>query len=105
MPSINVDFAEEEFETLLGCKPEGYTWKRFMLASCWLMGRRADKPRKEWEESWKLDPAEEITKPCHDCGFCPFGQLVEVFPFSDDFRCTVFGHDCPAFWLAEPIAE
>ncbi len=65
-----------------------------------------------------------IEKPCHKCGFCPYGALVEEFPLHPEFKdvsdedlnnlgdkintgynCTVFGHDCPVFYQAEPIVE
>ncbi len=45
-------------------------------------------------------------KPCHKCGVCPYGQLVEEYPFSETKRsCKVFGHDCPAFYLTEGWSE
>jgi hypothetical protein len=50
----------------------------------------------------------EIIKPCWDCKFCPYGQLVEAFPIKkkrDSASCEIFGHDCPAFYLAEPFGE
>ena len=108
MPSINVELTKEEFETLKNCKPDTFSWKRFMLSSCWIMGRRSGKRRQEWGKNWNFDPPVKITKPCHDYGFCPYGQVVEIFPFSEprgECSCKVFGHDCPAFWLAEPLSE
>jgi hypothetical protein len=59
----------------------------------------------------------KATKPCHKCGFCPYGQLVEEFGFSGPvptaknnyakgkYSCHVFGHDCPVFYHAEPWNE
>ena len=47
-------------------------------------------------------------KPCHELGFCPYGQLVEEFPLRgvrDRFSCKTFGHDCPVFYHAEDITE
>ena len=105
MPSINVALTEEELEQMKKCKPEGFSWKRFLTASCWIMGRRASSPRKEWGKNWGFPEPIEITKPCHACGFCPYGQVVEMFPFSNEYSCRTFGHDCPVFWLAEPITE
>ena len=53
--------------------------------------------------------APEIEKPCHKLGWCPYGQLVEEFPLREErdehFSCTVYGHDCPAFYHAEGFAE
>jgi len=48
-----------------------------------------------------------ITKPCHKLGYCPYGQLVEEYPINDktNMSCLTFGHDCPVFYLAEPISE
>lgn len=70
---------------------------------------------------WKKN---QIDKPCHTLGYCPYGQLVEEYPlhpeFPDDadlnalakegtlntgYNCTVFGHDCPVFYQAERIDE
>ena len=46
---------------------------------------------------------------CKKLDYCPYGQLVEVFPFSDNgVSCSLkngaiiqFGHDCPVHYLAE----
>ena len=50
-----------------------------------------------------------MEKPCHSCGFCPYGQLVEEYPLQgekrDEVSCKVFGHDCPAYYMAEPLSE
>lgn len=60
----------------------------------------------EWlknnEKIWK-----KIVKPCKMCGFCPYGQLVEEFPLTNDkdIACQVFGHDCPVFYQAEIFGE
>jgi len=48
------------------------------------------------------------TKPCHKLGFCPFGQLVEEFPITNNpsnISCKVFGHNCPVFYCGESISE
>ena len=50
----------------------------------------------------------EIQKPCHQCGFCPYGQLVEEFPIGPkrtEYSCEVFGHDCPVYYHAEFMIE
>ena len=49
----------------------------------------------------------KIIKPCRLTLYCPYGQLVEEYPISDeeDIKCKIFGHDCPAFYLSEPFAE
>jgi hypothetical protein len=47
-------------------------------------------------------------KPCHFTGYCPYGQLVEEFPLEEKrgkYSCKVFGHNCPVFYHAEPMAE
>lgn len=50
-------------------------------------------------------------RPCWGLGYCPYGQLVEEFPFTakgrggEPMSCDVFGHDCPCYYLAEPMAE
>ena len=50
-----------------------------------------------------------IKKPCHLCGFCPYGSLVEEFPLrkkrNKKISCGLFGHDCPAFYHAESIGS
>lgn len=50
---------------------------------------------------------EKIIKPCKLCGFCPYGQLIEEFPLTNDegIVCLVYGHDCPVFYHAEIFAE
>ena len=48
-------------------------------------------------------------KPCHQLGYCPYGQFVELFLLrkkrSKKFSCKVFGHDCPVFYHAEDLSE
>jgi hypothetical protein len=52
----------------------------------------------------KLHKREAMDFPCKKLSYCPYGQLVEVFPFSDSqIDCPVFGHDCPAYYHAEFI--
>lgn len=59
----------------------------------------------EWLNNEKVI-CKEVVKPCKLCGYCPYGQLVEEYPFSDDKKsCEIFGHDCPAFYQAEWFAE
>ena len=62
----------------------------------------------EWLNNKKIIH-KNITKPCHSCGFCPYGQLVEEFKIrkvrSKKYSCKVFGHDCPAFYHSEMIRE
>lgn len=55
----------------------------------------------------------DIEKPCVKLSYCPYGQLVESFPFSygdkrGPMSChekngaiITFGHDCPVHYLAE----
>lgn len=49
--------------------------------------------------------AEKTEKPCHKLGWCPYGQLVEEFGFNDEYRCELFGHDCPAYYHRENCSE
>ena len=40
--------------------------------------------------------------------YCPYGPLVEDFPLKetkDSRSCRIFGHDCPVFYVAEPLTE
>lgn len=54
----------------------------------------------------KIHSFDKIEKPCHTCGFCPYGQLVEEFPLDrKDYACQVFGHDCPVFYHGEFLSE
>ena len=50
----------------------------------------------------------KVSKPCKCCGFCPYGQLVEAYKLRKERSsesCKVFGHDCPVYYLAEPLGE
>ena len=57
-----------------------------------------------------------IPKPCIKLRYCPYGELIEQFPFSKNHdkgeyssqSCATkngaiiqFGHDCPVHYLAE----
>jgi hypothetical protein len=47
-------------------------------------------------------------KPCHKLGYCPYGQIVELYPLRvkrSKYSCKVFGHDCPVFYTSEKLAE
>lgn len=48
-----------------------------------------------------------VCKPCWEIKYCPYGPLVEDFPFVDNGSksCIIFGHDCPVFSIAEPFTE
>jgi len=49
-----------------------------------------------------------IKKPCKDCGYCPYGDLVEEYPLrqtNNKISCKRFGHDCPVYYLAEKVTE
>ena len=61
----------------------------------------------EWINN-KLVIWEHAIKPCKYCGYCPYGQMVEMFPLEEETgprSCEVFGHDCPVYYHAEPLAE
>lgn len=137
MKTINVPFEKEEHDALLEMKGE-MTWREFINRSKWFVGILNRKPVTEFGKGWKMDPLIKIEKPCHGCGCCPYGQLVEAFPpheeeskkalelgwtveengetYPDLNRyikeygvgeksCQVFGHNCPAFYCAEPLSE
>jgi len=56
-----------------------------------------------WEERVKA-----VCKPCWELKYCPYGPLVEDFPLkseNDEKSCRIFGHDCPVFYVAEPLTE
>jgi len=41
--------------------------------------------------------------PCKYLEYCPYGVLVEIFrlrPEGNKYSCSIFGHDCPAFYLS-----
>lgn len=49
-----------------------------------------------------------IDKPCHKLGYCPYGPLVEHFPLKEKRTknsCSVFGHECPVFYVAEGFID
>jgi len=56
-----------------------------------------------WEKRVKA-----VCKPCWEIKYCPYGPLVETFPLKnnrDERSCRIFGHDCPVFYVAEPLTE
>jgi len=49
-----------------------------------------------------------VTKPCKMLMYCPYGSLVEDFPVAnvdDECACGVFGHECPAYHVAENFVD
>lgn len=52
--------------------------------------------------------AKAVCKPCWEIKYCPYGPIVEQFPLQkekDSRSCRIFGHDCPVFYVAEPLTE
>ena len=48
--------------------------------------------------------AEDIEKPCHDLGWCPYGSLGDQFKVrktKNKYECRIFSHKCPAFYHFE----
>lgn len=66
-------------------------------------------PIQEWGEKIKWEKrVKAVCKPCWEIKYCPYGPLVEEFPLkriSDEKSCRIFGHDCPVFYVAEPLTE
>jgi hypothetical protein len=49
-----------------------------------------------------------VCKPCWEIKYCPYGPLVEHFPLNEEYNeksCRIYGHDCPVFYVAEPLTE
>ncbi|MFA5424275.1 MAG: hypothetical protein WC374_10510 [Phycisphaerae bacterium] len=44
---------------------------------------------------WKNN---EIERPCHKCGFCPYGQLVEEYPLHEEATKYAIKHDMWVKW-------
>jgi hypothetical protein len=63
----------------------------------------------EWGNKINWDArVKAVCKPCWELKYCPYGPLVEDFPLkveNDDQSCRIFGHDCPVFYVAEPLTE
>ncbi len=63
----------------------------------------------EWGKKidWKKR-VKAVCKPCWEIKYCPYGPLIEEFPLKserDSQSCRIFGHDCPVFYVAEPLTE
>lgn len=59
--------------------------------------------KKEWARRTK-----HVCKPCWELKYCPYGPLVEQFPFPNRQgakSCVIFGHYCPVFIVNEPLTE
>jgi hypothetical protein len=59
--------------------------------------------RINWESRIKA-----VCKPCWELKYCPYGPLVEQFPLTEErsqISCRIFGHNCPIFYVAEPLTE
>ena len=71
------------------------------------MSNKIELAFEEWKKRLKDNHITAICKPCWELNYCPYGALVEDFPISenDDYKCTIFGHECPVFFVAEPFTE
>ena len=66
-------------------------------------------PIQKWAQKvqWKRR-VKAFCKPCWEIKYCPYGPLIEEFPFKsdpDEKSCRIFRHDCPVFYVAEPFTE
>lgn len=66
-------------------------------------------PIQKWGEEiqWKKR-VKAVCKPCWEIKYCPYGPLIEEFPLKktpDEKSCRIFGHDCPVFYVSEPLTE
>lgn len=61
----------------------------------------------QWKNRVSNNRINAICRPCWEINYCPYGSLVEDFPISNEreYRCRIFGHDCPVFYVAEPFTE
>ena len=56
----------------------------------------------------KLMEGKEVSKPCWQLEYCPYGCLVENSEVKEELTsdtCSVFGHICPVFSHAEPFID
>src|SRR5512145_51685 len=68
-----------------------------------------DGPIQKWGKkiNWKKR-VKSVCKSCWEIKYCPYGPLIESFPCkekSDYKSCRIFGHDCPVYYVAEPLTE
>jgi hypothetical protein len=73
------------------------------------MRKTSNGPIQKWatEVDWDRR-VQAVCKPCWELKYCPYGPLVEHFPMPevDTHRsCRIFGHECPVFFVAEPLTE
>ncbi len=50
--------------------------------------------------------APKADKPCLKLKFCPYGQVVEIYPLrmkKSKLSCPIFGHDCPVHYMMEKL--
>lgn len=71
--------------------------------------KKSDGPLQKWGKkiNWARR-VKAVCKPCWEIKYCPYGPLVEDFPLKaepDEKSCRIFGHDCPVFYVAEPLTE
>jgi hypothetical protein len=73
------------------------------------MKKKSKDPIQNWAEKIDWDRRiKAVCKPCWELKYCPYGPLVEGFPApeTDTHRsCRIFGHECPIFFVAEPLTE
>ena len=73
------------------------------------MKRTSNGPVQKWAAKVNWDKrVKAVCKPCWELKYCPYGPLIEEFPLHevDTHRsCRIFGHDCPVFFIAEPLTE
>jgi hypothetical protein len=65
--------------------------------------------RKEWFHREKEKYISKIhEKPCHQLGYCPYGELVYSLAkteSTDEIVCRLFNRTCPVFFLARNFSE
>ncbi len=71
--------------------------------------RQKNGPIQQWGKriNWNKR-VKAVCKPCWELKYCPYGPVVEDFPIkekADEKSCRIFGHDCPVFFVSEPLTE
>jgi len=59
----------------------------------------------QWVNTKKII-APKAKFPCKKLDYCPYGQIVEIYPIMarrGKYSCPTFGHNCPVFYTSEKL--
>ena len=83
-----------------------FKWESWYCVNCFYREMEAHRSKNWFNNGIVVN--EKVQRPCIVLSWCPYGSLIEAFQIggsSERFRCSLFDHDCPVFYVSEQVTE